>query len=138
MEEWREIPGWEGLYEASSEGRVRSLDRMVHCRAGALRPIKGKVLAAARNRFTGYMMLMLTDGPTRKCRAVHRLVCHAFHGEPPTPDHHAAHNDGDRGNNRATNLRWATPKENTADRYIHGTILLGDYHPSRRKLLALA
>ncbi len=50
---------------------------------------------------------------------VHTLVCEAFHGPRPTPKHQVAHGDGDRLNNRASNLRWATPKENGADRIRH-------------------
>ena len=64
---------------------------------------------------------------------VSRLICEAFHGESPTPSHQAAHNNGDPLDNRAENLRWATAKENTADRIIHGTDLRGSDHP-RAKL----
>lgn len=55
------------------------------------------------------------------CRIAHRLVALAFLGAPPTPKHQAAHRDGDRRNNRADNLRWATCRENHADRRAHGT-----------------
>jgi hypothetical protein len=50
----------------------------------------------------------------------HALVAGAFYGPPPTPSHEVAHEDGDRGNNQAGNLRWATPAENAADRDRHG------------------
>lgn len=46
---------------------------------------------------------------------VHRLVAFAFIGEPPTGKHHVAHWDGDSSNNQVSNLRWATPAENSAD-----------------------
>lgn len=46
---------------------------------------------------------------------VHRLVCEAFHGPKPTPKHEVAHWDGDKTNNTAPNLRWATHKENCQD-----------------------
>jgi hypothetical protein len=52
---------------------------------------------------------------------VHRLVCEAFHGPPPTPAHHAAHNDGNPANCHADNLRWATPTENNRDKFRHGS-----------------
>lgn len=50
-----------------------------------------------------------------------RLVAEVFHGSPPSRNHHAAHNDGDRLNNASSNLRWASAKENNADQVIHGT-----------------
>src|SRR3546814_4416225 len=60
------------------------------------------------------------------------LVCESFHG--PAPDgQQAAHKDGVRTNCYASNLRWATPASNTADKYGHGTILRGARHP-RAKL----
>src|SRR3546814_5128354 len=75
--------------------------------------------------------LMCIEGQ-RKNFEVHRLVCEAFHG--PAPDgQQAAHKDGVRTNCYASNLRWATPASNTADKYGHGTILRGARHP-RAKL----
>ena len=65
-------------------------------------------------------------------RSIHRLVCEAFHGEPPSPKHHAAHGDGDMGNNRPENIRWATPAENCADRRRHGTDPIGERNPRAR------
>lgn len=57
----------------------------------------------------------------KKTRRLHRLVCEAFHGPEPQPGMDAAHNDGDRRNNHANNLRWATRAENIADQWSHGT-----------------
>lgn len=54
--------------------------------------------------------------------AVHSLVCTAFHGPRPSPKHQVAHKDGDKTNNAAVNLRWATAKENIADKILHGTM----------------
>jgi hypothetical protein len=53
--------------------------------------------------------------------AVHVVVCTAFHGSRPSPVHQAAHRNGVPTDNRAANIRWATPKENQADRERHGT-----------------
>ena len=52
---------------------------------------------------------------------VHAAVCEAFHGPRPTPRHNAAHLNGRCTDNRADNLAWVTPKENTAHRTLHGT-----------------
>lgn len=53
---------------------------------------------------------------------VHRLILLTFKGPPPTPDHEAAHENGDSLDNRVENLNWKTSKENQHDRYRHGTI----------------
>ncbi len=60
---------------------------------------------------------------------VHALVCRAFNGPPPTPLHEVAHWDNNRANNVPSNLRWATKKENEADRIRHGTRLVGSALP---------
>lgn len=52
---------------------------------------------------------------------VHVIVCRTFHGPPPSDLHEVAHNDGDRENPSADNLRWATRSENHADKKLHGT-----------------
>jgi hypothetical protein len=73
----------------------------------------------------GHLKVTLQGG---KQRQVHRLVCAAFHGPPPTPRHEAAHLDGDPANCRADNLAWKTRKENAADMVRHGTVCLGEKH----------
>jgi hypothetical protein len=75
----------------------------------------------------GYLkMVMCLPGNLRKTVRVHRLVCEAFHGPPPSPQHVVAHADGDRQNNRADNLRWATYVENEADKRAHGRTIRGE------------
>jgi len=57
---------------------------------------------------------------------VNRAVLLAHVGEPPTPEHHAAHRNGDRTDNRVSNLDWLTPKENSKDQLEHGTRVRGE------------
>ena len=123
MEQWRDIPGFEGIYQASSLGRIRSLDRMVRTKGGALRRNAGRILKASSK--TRYAAILLCVNGTKRTGLVHRLVCAAFHGPPP-PGMHAAHFDGDNRNNVPENLRWVTPKENCADRERHGTWAHGE------------
>lgn len=77
-------------YEVSTEGRVRNATT-------------GAVLRLQPST-RGYLQVNL--GRANRNRLVHRLVCEAFHGEPPTPTAHADHLDFDRTHNRPTNLRW--------------------------------
>lgn len=107
-EEWRPIHGHPD-YEVSDWGRVRCCARRRYLKPGQL------VSLVTLN--TGYRSARLDGWPY----SVHRLVCFAFHGDPPSSTHQVAHNDGVRSNNVASNLRWATCKENHADIKKHGT-----------------
>lgn len=113
-ENWRPVPGWDGLYEVSDQGRVQSL-RRAKCRGGLLRPLR---------HTGGYARIMLWREGLPRQTFIHRLVALAFLGAPE-PGMQVAHNNGDRQDNRATNLRWATPSENQADRERHGTGRVG-------------
>lgn len=123
-EKWRTIPGWEGFYEVSSLGRVRSLKRMAPAMGrGHERTVPRKILTQQKGG--RYARVQLSRRGEKHMRTVNRLIAEAFHGAPPTPAHHAAHNNGDAFDNRASNLRWATAKENCADRTLHGTEVRG-------------
>jgi hypothetical protein len=131
VEEWREIPGWEGRYEISSWGRCRSLDRVV-TQGGRWGPVqrklKGQLLQpASRGRY-------LSVGIAGRTMSVHRLVLLAFEGSPPSDKHQAAHWNGNSKDNRLDNLRWATASENDADKRRHGTKPLGEKSPNGQKL----
>lgn len=130
MEEWRPVVGFEGRYEISNLGNVRSVRRKVWVtRRGRTYAVHkgGRPLKAHEDR-GGYLRLSLRVGSKCHLRFVHCLVCEAFHGPRPL-GHEAAHNDGTRTKNRADNLRWATPKENAADRLLHGTDGTGEKNP---------
>src|SRR5260221_14355915 len=94
-------------YEISNFGRVRSLDGLFWMRRGRgyWQKRKGKILKPwLSGDQTKHLTLDLGVGNPRK---VHILVCNAFHGPKPSPDHEVAHGDGDSMNNRSGNLRWA-------------------------------
>lgn len=133
---WKDIPGWEGFYQASSLGRIRSLDRVVtrasSHRGGYKFLRRGRVLSPSLHRKQGYLKVCLRDGASQKTPYVHSLVCRTFHGRRPDK-HDVAHGDGDKTNNRADNLRWATRKENVADRWLHGSMIFGENSPSAKR-----
>lgn len=114
--EWRKCPAWPD-YEVSEFGDIR---RAVPC-AGA-KPALRKTYVAANGRL---MIVMRRDGKARACH-VHRLVLEAFVGPAPSEGHHGAHNDGNPMNNHVSNVRWATPQENEADKVRHGTSNRGE------------
>lgn len=119
MEEWRDIPGWEGYYQASSLGKIRSVDRVIVQSNGSTREFAGRVLKLHEDR-NGYIKVLLHRGKRKKNDYVHRLVMIAFKG--PCPDgHEVCHNDGSRSNNCVANLRYGTRSENILEKQAHGT-----------------
>lgn len=78
----------------------------------------------------GYPSVRLTIGGKRTRLAVHRLVAREYLPPRPSPAHEVRHLDGDRTNNRVTNLAWGTRKENAADRERHGRTYRGERHHS--------
>lgn len=113
MEIWRKIEGFES-YEVSNMGRVRSLDR-VSCSGHKL---TGKVLIPTQNQY-GYLIVSLYKNGTRYIKRVHRLVSVAFIPNPEGKPQ-VNHIDGDKSNNRVSNLEWATAKENCQHAYNAG------------------
>lgn len=79
-------------------------------------------------RKDGYLWVTIRIGDQRVARSLHRLVCRAFHGEPPFPGAQVAHRDGVRTHNAETNLSWKTAKGNAADRDQHGRTKRGHAH----------
>lgn len=118
MTEWRPIPGHPG-YEASSEGEIRSVERVVTYVNGRQRRFPSVVLKTRMGHH--YPVVAIgTGGRYRGSHPVHQLVAAAFHGVRPD-GMHACHNDGNIWNNRPSNLRWDTPSENVWDQVRHGT-----------------
>lgn len=122
QEEWRPVVGFEGLYEVSEYGVVRSLPRVTRIKNGHTRVLSSRIIKTYRNARTGHESVNLVprEGVARikKCR-VHCVVLEAFVG--PRPDgYFGCHNDGDVYNNHFSNLRWDTPSGNNYDRVKHG------------------
>lgn len=130
IEQWKPVVGYEGFYEVSSEGRVRSVQRTVPTNRG-YRSVPSKVLSPANSN--GYQLVMLNASAIakRELAAIHRLVAAAFICPRPTDAHQVNHMDGNKSNNRASNLEWVTPAENIHHACRLGLAPKGDTHGSR-------
>ena len=108
MEEWKDIEGFEGCYQISTHGRVRSLDREIVTSNGRRRFYKGDIKQTRIAGNTDYVFVILYKGKYQKTYTIHRLVGNAFIPNlknKPTVDH----KDGNKMNNHVSNLRWFTP-----------------------------
>ena len=110
-EEWRDVKGYEGLYQVSSMGRVKSLERKLPHWRGGERTVKERILKPVMDK-GGYLRVGLCDGEKRKTFKVHRLVCEAYH-ENPDNKPQVNHINEIKTDNRACNLEWATARENS-------------------------
>ena len=111
MEEWRDIKGFEGFYQVSNEGRVKSLDRYVDNFWGTKQFVRERILKGTTDK-DGYLMVYLCKDGKSKNRKVHRLVAEAF--IPNTENGTSIdHINTLKDDNRVENLRWCTPKENS-------------------------
>ena len=120
LEQWKPVNGYEGIYEVSSHGRVRSVDRTVTRSDGQVRRYKGKVLSAGLSKRGGYPLVSLYTQGKNQSHYVHSLVAETFIGSRPE-GMEVCHNDGDPTNNHLDNLRYGTPSDNELDKVRHGT-----------------
>lgn len=123
-ERWLPVVGYEGRYEVSDMGRVRSLDRLVATQQPKERKtFKGRMLRPVKfgDRKNYLAVCLHRDAkPRQTTRRVHVLVLEAFVG--PRPDgQYARHLNGEPSDNRLANLAWGTLVENAADQFVHGT-----------------
>ena len=116
---WKDVPGYEGQYQVSSLGRVRSLDRYIRCRRGRTECrifFPGRLLKPCTTRTRRYLKVTLGAADDRE---EHSLVAEAFHGPCPEGSE-VLHINGDLHDNRPENLRYGTHAENMHDIYAQG------------------
>lgn len=130
MEQWKDVVGWEGYYQVSNQGNVKSLKRKGVTAFGErdyagynLNPVKCK---------NGYIAVNLTKQGLRNQKHIHVLVLEAFIGERPYK-YDACHNNGIKTDCKLENLRWDTRSNNHKDKIAHGTYQSGD-KANKRKL----
>lgn len=119
---WKDIPGYEGLYQVSNHGQVRSVDRIYirRFKSGLRAPqrLRGRILKPNINPH-GYPYLVLRMGGRSFTREVHKLVAAAFLPKAKPGQVQVRHLDGDRTNPCASNLAWGTASENQLDLYSY-------------------
>lgn len=122
-EQWKDIRGYERFYQASSRGRIRSLDRTIHQTKGTTvyeRLMRGKIIKP-RLQNNGYLMVKLSMDGRMKLLTVHRLVLAAF--TPATDESLIVnHKDGNKLNNDLINLEWVTHQENNLHAVAHNLV----------------
>lgn len=108
---WRTIAGYEGYYEVSTDGQVRSLNRTVRSRSGRTKRLKGQQMKLTYSKSSGYMVVNLRKFGASEVIPVHILVATMF---LPNPYDYPMvnHKDGNKTNNHVENLEWATYSHN--------------------------
>lgn len=116
-EEWKDIKGFEGLYQVSNLGRIKSLDRYVEC-VDSCRHYKCRIMRLNKRK-NGYLDICLRRQEIKTRPLVHRLVAEAF---IPNPNNlpQVNHKDENKENNRVDNLEWCTIEYN--NKYGKGSI----------------
>lgn len=111
MEIWKDVVGYEGVYQVSNEGNIRSVDRYVICK-NSTRFYKGKQLSSCKDDKGYYRVLLAVAGKHKSCQ-IHRLVAEAF---LPNPERlkEVNHKDENPSNNHVDNLEWCTKVYNLA------------------------
>lgn len=132
-EVWAGVTGYEGLYQVSTFGRVRSLDRVVRTNRnepGGNKRVRGRIMAQTikKNRNTIYFTVKLAKEGHHRSRTVHRLVAKEF----VAGDHSLNVLHGPQGPtiNTPDNLRWGTQQDNCDDMARDGTRLFGELNPN--------
>jgi hypothetical protein len=135
LEIWKAVVGFEGAYEVSNLGRVRSLDRTGPARSrwgqDIVRVFRGRILAGGPHP-NGYITMHLYLDGVRRPTVLHIIVAEAFHGPRPSPGHEVRHLDNDRKNCVAENIKWGTRAEQQADKERHGTVPRGEKSSSAK------
>lgn len=128
-EEWRWIPGYEGLYSISNYGEVYSHSRVIY-KSASLNNCSYSVLwnghfLTPTNQYYGYKNVTLSKNGIQCSKQLHILIALSFLGPRPS-GYHVCHNDGDGSNNVLWNLRYDTVAGNMRDKIKHGTEQIGE------------
>jgi hypothetical protein len=114
-EVWKDILGYKGIYQASDQGRIKSLSRL----DSRGHKIKGRILKPVKEK-DNYLHVTLCKNGKIKRRKIHHLILETFVGLCPD-GMECCHNINNRQNNRLSNLRWDTKSSNSRDSIRDGT-----------------
>lgn len=130
VEIWKDIENFEGMYQVSDMGRIRSLARTKVLSNGRKLTIREKILTGHIDT-KGYLQVELRKDGKRNISCIHRLVASAFI-ENPERKEQVNHKDGNKRNNAVENLEWVTCEENIHHAWKHGlnTASKGQKHPN--------
>ena len=112
-EQWKGCPGFDGRYEVSNTGKVRSLSRLEECYRGSQRyffRVRARELKQSPDKY-GYSIVILSAEGCTHTRKVHRLVAETFLLKPSRTDQ-VNHKNGVKNDNREENLEWVSAKQN--------------------------
>lgn len=129
QEIWKDIPGFEGYYQASSFGQVRSLDRIVPLKDGRTRFAQGRILRPGIT--TNYLSVSLCISAIEKSFLIHYLVMLTFAGPRPA-GYEINHQDGDKSNNSFANLEYVTTSQNKYHAFANGLSPKGSAHKNAK------
>lgn len=117
-ETWKDIKGYEGIYQVSDLGRVKSLDRIIERKNGNGSFFKKGQIQKLQDNGNGYKYKQLKHNGKSNNFYIHKLVMETFVGQRPN-EMVICHKDGDKSNNRLDNLRYDTATENNIDQFRH-------------------
>jgi hypothetical protein len=112
QEEWRDIHGFEGYYQASSFGRIRSVDKIITRKDGKSYFRAGRVLIPFKGTTCNYLSIQFSVNNVPSKHLIHRLIAYTFLGLEPDSVLEVNHKDGNRLNNAVSNLELVTHQEN--------------------------
>jgi hypothetical protein len=107
---WKDVRGYEGLYQVSDTEKIRSLDSIIICKNGVKKPKKGQLIKMRKDK-DGYLILDLHKNGKAETVKAHRIVCFEFNQNPENKPE-VNHKDGVRTNIKPDNLEWSTRSEN--------------------------
>lgn len=130
IETWKDVKGFEGKYQISNYGNVRSVPRKVKGTNGRIQNRKG-VFKKSREDKDGYLTVNFYTEKGNRPKKIHRLVAESF---IPNKDHHKEvnHIDGDKTNNHVSNLEWTDRKGNIKHSVQSGLVLKGEKCPGAK------
>ena len=132
-EYWADIEGYEGIYQVSNHGNVRSLNRVTTRKNGRELTINGQPMRQQKNH-KGYLRVKLKLNGKESAFFAHRLVAQAF---LPNLDNkpQVNHLNGIKHDNNVCNLEWCTQAENIEHAFANGFMAVGEKHGNARLTL---